>query len=40
MLSLLGEYDVSGFQCGRCDKVADCHILLLGSFYDLRGLFF
>ena len=40
MLSGFGEHDFGRFESGRRDKIADCHLLLLGSFYDFRGLFF
>jgi hypothetical protein len=40
MLTGFGEYDFSRPKSGRRDKIADCHILLLGSFYYFRSLFF
>jgi hypothetical protein len=40
MLGGFGEDDFSRFKSGRRDKIADCHILLLGSFYDFGSLFF
>jgi len=40
MLSGFGEHEFSRFKSGRRHKIANCHILLFGSFYDFRSLFF